>query len=93
MRINGLEPQIIHRGEAAGRARALAWVDALERASHFAKLAGRELGPVLHVTEAQDLGVPVPMLRQAAYSSEVALPLEVGETTVATSITATWQLG
>ncbi len=81
--------------ELLRRAREAAWQDAHARAVQYARLAGRELGDVVAVTESPDGPQPIP---RAAYFAELSgaavasVPVEAGTSTVTVRVTARWEL-
>ncbi len=94
VRLNGMNPVVSDPTAAQEAARTAAWVDARRSAEQYAQLAGRQLGPVMEISEGQvrDTG-PVPMFARAAITVEAApLPLEAGHSTVAIVVRGTWQL-
>jgi uncharacterized protein YggE len=75
--------------DAAAAARDAAWADAHARATHYAALAGRVLGPVLQVTEAPVPGGPVP---RAASLAVKRADVEPGTQTVRVTVSVRWSL-
>lgn len=67
-------------------ARAAAFADARTRAEQYAELAGRDLGPVLRVTESAGSPTPMPRMMAATMDVGAMMPVEPGESTVTTSI-------
>jgi uncharacterized protein len=86
LRIEAVGLEVTDPAPAAAVARQAAYDDARVRAEHLARLAGAELGDVLVLED----GAPgaVPMMARASGTGG----FEPGESTVAASVTVTWQL-
>ncbi len=74
------------------RAREAAFQDARSRADQFASLAGRQLGPVLRVTEGGGSEPPVPRFARAAMDVAGGIPVEAGESSVTATVTVRFGL-
>lgn len=90
--VDGIEMAADQTAEAVSAARDAAFEDARTRATQFARLAGAELGKVLHIREG---GVndasPRPMYaRQAAFAD--SMPIEGGTQAISTTVTVRWEL-
>lgn len=95
VRLNGLALGFADEGALLTRARDAAWDNALEKAEQFAGRAGRDVGPVLVITE--DTGShPGPAPRAKAMFGAVAemasMPVELGESEISAHVRVTWQL-
>jgi len=74
------------------QAREAAWRDALARAEHLARLAGRSLGPAVSIDESPGLAPgPRPLARMAAMA-ESATPIEPGTATVKVTLQVRFEL-
>lgn len=74
-------------------AREAAFEDARARATQFAELAGRGLGPVLRITEAEaGWAPPEPRLARASLDAAGGMPVEAGEANVTASVTVRFGL-
>lgn len=71
-------------------AREAAWGNALAKAEHLARLAGRTVGPAIEIVESSDRhGPPSPVARLAMAD---AAPVEPGTATVAVVVNVTFEL-
>jgi uncharacterized protein YggE len=64
------------------KAREAAFADARARAEQYAALAGRPLGPVLRVADADGTVVPAPHPRAMAAEARASMPVAAGESQV-----------
>jgi len=93
LRINDLRLDIRDRSEGTEQARALAFADARARAEQYARLAGRQLGAVVSVSEQVGSAQPVRMARLAmAAAAAPAVPISAGGLDVQMSVTVQWAL-
>ena len=91
--LDGVTLEVSDRSPLLERARTAAFADARRTAEQYARLAGRELGPVLRVTQPRDSGGPAPRLRaMAAMESGGGMPVEPGEATVTVAVTVRFGL-
>ncbi|WP_328397289.1 SIMPL domain-containing protein [Nocardia sp. NBC_00416] len=97
-RLGGLHHTFADRERLLTRARDAAWDNALDKARQYARRAARELGPVLEITE--HTAAPPPAgpaapggVRLVAAAGPAPIPVEPGETELAATVRATWQLG
>ena len=90
LEIEGVSLEVADQSAAVIQARETAYADAVGRATHLAGLAGAELGEPQEVVEGGLAGGPIRMATAAAFSTPVSL--EPGESTVAASVTVTFQL-
>jgi uncharacterized protein YggE len=73
-------------------ARAAAVKDAVERAETYAQAAGVSLGAIVSIQEAGN-EEPQPMYRRATVVTAIqAAPIAAGETSVAASVSITWEI-
>jgi len=92
--LDGVSLEVADPGPLLVRARTAAFEDARARAGQLADLAGRPLGPVLRVTEADGHGMPVPRLAaKAAMDAGGGMPVEAGESTVTATVTVRYGWG
>ncbi|KWX01621.1 DUF541 domain-containing protein [Carbonactinospora thermoautotrophica] len=94
-RVYGMSLEHSDPVELLRRAREAAWKDAHARAVQYARLAGRELGDLVAVTESSDGSQPVPRTAfLAGFSGEAvaSVPVEPGTSTVTVRVTARWEL-
>lgn len=92
--IDGVSLEVTDSAPLLERARAAAFADARARAVQYAGLAGRDLGPVLRITEAPPAQGPSPRAFAAARSDAGGgMPVEPGESTVTTSVLVRFGLG
>lgn len=92
--LDGVSLEVAEPAPLHERARAAAFADARGRAEQYAALAGRELGPVLRVTEAPGGPAPVPRMRAAVAADAMAsMPVEAGEARVSASVSVRFGLG
>lgn len=75
------------------QARAAAFADARSRAEQYADLAGRTLGAVLRVTDADGAAVPVARGRALAAEAMAAMPVAAGESQVHAAVVVRFALG
>ncbi|KRE43604.1 SIMPL domain-containing protein [Knoellia sp. Soil729] len=90
--VDGIELGAEPTEEALVAARDAAFGDARARASQFARLAGAQLGKVVHIHEGgSDEHLPRPMM---ARSADVAawMPVEGGTQAISTTVTVRWEL-
>ncbi|ARJ69918.1 hypothetical protein B0A89_10050 [Paracoccus contaminans] len=80
--------------DAAARdaARTEAVVDARRRAEVMARAAGRQLGPLLSLSENGDQGGPVPVMMMARDAKAGSAPVEAGQMSLAARVDAVWAL-
>jgi uncharacterized protein YggE len=91
--IDSVRLQVGKPDELLATAREAAFDDAREKAQHFARLAGRGLGEVLHVSEVPTSGGPMPKMREyAADQFAGSMPVAAGESTVTASVLVRWEL-
>ncbi|MET8425610.1 SIMPL domain-containing protein [Nocardia sp. NPDC004860] len=95
VRLGGLTLTVTDEESLMVRARDAAWDHALGKAEQYVFRAGRRLGPVLEITE--DVSGPAPTPRIAFAASKMAapggaVPVELGESELSTSVRITWQL-
>ncbi|MFD0886518.1 SIMPL domain-containing protein, partial [Streptosporangium algeriense] len=76
---------------ALGAARDLAFADARARAEQYARLAGRELGRVVAISE-ENVTPPIPMSYGAGFAAEKA-SVSPGQQTVSVSVRVVYGLG
>ncbi|PKW27115.1 SIMPL domain-containing protein [Phycicoccus duodecadis] len=91
--VDGISLEVADLAPLLERARAAAFADARARATQYAGLAGRDLGPVLAVVEAPDGGSPGPRATLAATTRGAAMPVEAGESAVVASVLVRFALG
>jgi uncharacterized protein YggE len=95
-RLNGIALTLEGNTSLIEQARAAAFADAKAKAEQYARLAGRELGVVISVTErAQDSPQPVPQaFAAAALSADSAksVPIERGSQDVAVNVDVVWSI-
>ena len=91
LQVEGLVLEVGDTGRAMDQARAAAYADAIARGRHLAELAGARLGEVQAMAEG---GAPVlPYADLAGGMREArAVAIAPGETTIATSLTVTFEL-
>jgi uncharacterized protein len=84
--INNVSFSIEDQTAARDQAREAAWSDALARAKHLARLAGRTLGEVMEIVETTGRPPgPGPVPRMALAAAD-ATPIEAGATSITVSI-------
>jgi len=88
-RVHGISLTANAPEEALAEARAAAWANALDKARQYAGLSGRDLGPVLRVSETPQ-APPYAMAMPAA--DFVSVSVEPGSQTLAAAITIRWGL-
>lgn len=79
-------------GAARDAARTEAVLDARRRAEVMARAAGRQLGPLLSLSEGGDQGGPVPVMMMARDAKAGATPVEAGQMSLAARVDAVWAL-
>ncbi len=89
LEVEGVSLEVADPSAATSAAREAAYADAVDRATHLASLAGAELGDVQDVVEGGAASGPVRVAMLAARSD---VSFQPGETAVASSLTATFQL-
>lgn len=90
--VDGVEMSADLTQEAVEAAREAAFADARARADQYARLAGAELGSVLHIIEGgPDFGAPRPMMARAGFAAD-SMPMEAGSQAVNATVTVRWQL-
>ena len=87
-RLHSLTPSVADDAAPLAQARRLAFADALATARLYAELAGRELGPVIAVTESPASGPPMPRGLRT-----YAMPIESGTLEITADVTVHWSLG
>ena len=92
VRLNGVELTVSHDAAVRARAREAAWLDALETARQYARLASARLGRVLSVADKVPVQGPVPVARMQRAAAVETLTVEAGNSVVNVSITAVWEL-
>lgn len=93
LRVDGVFLELSDIAELERLAREAAFEQARIRAEHYASLAGRRLGRVRELVEGSPVAGPMPrMARMAMEVTAAGMPVEVGESSVSRSITATWAL-
>ncbi len=86
VRVNGIRFSIEDDAALVMAARALAWDDAMAKATQLAELAGRSLGAATTIEETTE-DQPVPVFRQRMMAAEAAqTPIEPGVSTVAVTL-------
>lgn len=92
-RLSGLRFDVSDDAAMLAEARREAVVDARRRAETYASAAGRALGEVLRIAEAEQV-VPVPRAARMTAAAESAgpVPLEAGEHEVTAEVTVEWTL-
>ncbi len=90
--VDGIEMASDQTDEAVAAARDAAFEDARTRAAQFARLAGAELGKVIHIHEggAGDQ-IPRPMFARSADLAG-SMPIEGGTQAISTTVTVRWEL-
>ncbi|MEU6581491.1 SIMPL domain-containing protein [Nocardia sp. NPDC046763] len=95
VRLGGLTLTVADEESLMVRARDAAWDHALGKAEQYAFRASRRLGSVIEITE--NVSGPAPAPRIAFAANKVAapggaVPVELGESELSTSVRITWQL-
>lgn len=88
--VNRLNFDVDDDTEARNAAREVAWRDAKAGAEHLARLAGRELGPVVRISESPGSG-PMPR-RVAAPMAAESTPIEAGTSTITVTLDVRFEL-
>lgn len=91
--VDGVSLEVSDPAHLLERARAAAFADARAKATQYAHLAGRDLGPVLQVVEVPEAGGPGPRAKLAAMARDASVPVEGGESTVVVSVVVRFALG
>jgi uncharacterized protein len=91
LEVENVSLEVTDSADAETRAREAAYADAVERASHLARLAGAELGDPQDVVEGGLVGGPV-FRGKAAVPVSADASFAPGETTVSSSVTVTFQI-
>jgi len=90
--VDGIEMGADQSTEAVAAARDAAFEDARVRAAQFARLAGAELGKVIHIHEGvPDDNRPRPMMARSA-SFDASMPIEGGTQAITSTVTVRWAL-
>ncbi|MEU1429816.1 SIMPL domain-containing protein [Nocardia sp. NPDC005746] len=95
VRLGGLTLTVADEEALMVRARDEAWDHAVSKAEQYVSRAGRTLGPVVEITENISGPIPAPRVAFAAAAKAggaPAMPVELGESEISTSIRVTWQL-
>jgi len=98
VRLGGLVRTVADQEGLLAQARDAAWDDALAKAQRYAHRAGREVGPVVEITE-NTAAAPqfAPKVRTVAAMAEstgaAPVPVELGESEITASVRVTWELG
>lgn len=91
--VDGIEMGADQSDAALAGAREAAFEDARVRASHYARIAGVELGKVLVIHEGGlDDRPPRPMMARAAGALAASMPVEGGTQAISTTVTVRWSL-
>ena len=92
--INGISFAVADPGDLYDEARKLAFEDARAKARLYAEAAGVELKSIRTLSESQSYAPPQPyMMREAAMSSDKAVPIQSGELTFSINVQVTWEIG
>lgn len=92
--INGISFAVADPGDLYDEARKLAFEDARAKARLYAEAAGVELKSIRTLSESQGYAPPQPyMMREAALSSDKAVPIQSGELTFSINVQVTWEIG
>ncbi|MFC7487875.1 SIMPL domain-containing protein [Knoellia sp. CPCC 206453] len=90
--VDGIEMAADQTDEAVAAARDAAFEDARTRAAQFARLAGTELGKVIHIHEGGVADqIPRPMYARSADMAG-SMPIEGGTQAISTTVTVRWEL-
>jgi uncharacterized protein YggE len=92
VRLNGLELTFADDAAVRARARESAWLDALDSAQQYARLASALLGRVVSITDSRPPQGPLPLPRIQRVASVDSVAVEPGESAVEASITVVWEL-
>src|SRR5690606_16222358 len=92
VKVNGISFSIEDDAGMVEAAREAAWQDARAKAEQLARLSGRELGPVVSITETVSRPpVPVEYARLAA--ADTSTPISPGTATVAIELSVEFSFG
>ena len=92
--INGISFAVADPADLYDEARKLAFEDARAKARLYAEAAGVELKSIRTLSESQGYAPPQPyMMREAAMSSDKAVPIQSGELTFSINVQVTWEIG
>jgi uncharacterized protein YggE len=92
--INGVTFAVADPSKLLDEARKSAFADALRKARLYTDAARIDLEQIKSISEVQNYGQPEPyMMRQAAMSADMAVPVQTGELTFAINVSVTWELG
>jgi uncharacterized protein YggE len=92
--VEGIEFAVDDPAPLRVRAREAAWADAVARAQQLARLCGRPLGPVLHVSEAEVPGNDRPTAHEVMRGgSTAAVSATPGRVEISVSLRVHWALG
>lgn len=87
VRIDGVTLDAADPRDVCSSARTAAMIDAREKATSLAALAGRPLGPVLAVAELDgDPGSPRPVALMAHTARDASMPASLGDATITVSV-------
>lgn len=90
--VDGIEMGADQTTEALAAARDAAFADARTRAEQYARLAGAELGKVIHIHEGGgDDNRPRPMMARSA-DFAASMPIEAGTQAITSTVTVRWAL-
>lgn len=90
--VDGIEMGADQTVEAVAAARDAAFADARTRAEQYARLAGAELGSVIHIREGGvDDNRPRPMMSRSA-DFAASMPIEAGTQAITSTVTVRWAL-
>ncbi|MFJ9363799.1 SIMPL domain-containing protein [Nocardia sp. NPDC101769] len=95
VRLGGLTLTVADEESLMVRARDAAWDHALGKAEQYVFRASRRLGSVIEITENVSGPAPAPRIAFAASKMTApggAVPVELGESELSTSVRITWQL-
>ncbi len=90
VRFDGLSFSTADPAAAVSSARELAMADAQTKAAHYARLAGRNLGPITAISEAIPYG-PVPVFKREM-AMAASMPIASGESEVTVSVEVHFEL-
>ena len=94
VRLGGLHHMFADPARLLTRARDAAWDNAVDKARQYARRAGRELGPVLEITEnpRSTTGPQRGGVQPMAATKSSPAPVDPGETELSADLQVTWQL-
>jgi len=96
VRVQGVSLQLKDDAAVQKAAREAAWADAVAKAGHLARLAGRNLGAVIAIVEGSTRGTHPAMEMRAkammASASDANVEVEAGAVDVAETLTVSWHL-